>query len=236
MAELHFFYGTMSCGKSTLALQNHHNATAAGTHVLLFTKHDREGGAISSRIGLAQPAAVVDDELDLRAHVGAIVAAGTPVDVVICDEAQFYSPRQVEQLGAVVDDLDIDVQAFGLLADFQTRLFPGSQRLLELADRRSELQVDARCWCGARGTTNARTVDGLIQREGAQVVVGDVSDAEVAYEVLCRRHHRDGITRATSDQRAPTRSADVPGQSRSSWRAGSSALVESRWSSTSPAE
>ncbi|MCC5946962.1 MAG: thymidine kinase [Nitriliruptoraceae bacterium] len=199
MAELQFFYGTMNCGKSTLALQNHHNATAAGKHVLLCTKHDREGGRISSRIGLSQPAQVVTDELDLRAHVAARLSAGRPVDVLIADEAQFYTPAQVEQLAAIVDDLDIEVQAYGLLADFQTRLFPGSQRLLELADRRIELQVEARCWCGERGTTNARTVDGRIQREGAQVVVGDIGDAEVAYEVLCRRHHRDGVTRAIAD-------------------------------------
>jgi thymidine kinase len=202
VAELHFFYGTMNCGKSTLALQNHHNAVAAGKHVLLFTKHDRGGGTISSRIGLAQPATVVTDHLDLRAHVGAVVASGQPVDVLICDEAQFYSCEQVEQLGEIADDLDIEVQAFGLLTDFTTHLFPGTKRLLELADRRSELQVEARCWCGERGTSNARTIDGRIQREGAQVVVGDVGDAQVSYEVLCRQHHRTGITRAVADEPA----------------------------------
>lgn len=205
MAELHFFYGTMNCGKSTLALQIHHNAVAAGKHCLLFTRHDRGGGTIASRIGLAQPAAVVTDDLDLREHVGAMVIAGAAVDVLICDEVQFYSPRQIDELGGIVDDLDIEVHAFGLLTDFTTSLFPGSQRLLELADRRHELQVEARCWCGERGVLNARTVDGTIQREGAQVVVGDVGAGEVAYEVLCRRHHREGTTRHVADRR-PERS------------------------------
>ncbi len=199
VAELTFFYGTMNCGKSTLALQIHHNAVSAGKHCLLLTKHDRGGGTISSRIGLAQPAAVVTDDLDIVGFVRDLIAGGRAVDTLICDEVQFYSPAQVEGLAQVVDELDVDVQAFGLLTDFTTQLFPGSQRMLELADRRQELQVEARCWCGERGTLNARTVDGRIQREGEQVVVGDVDDAVVAYEVLCRHHHRQGITSATAD-------------------------------------
>ncbi|MEX2550761.1 MAG: thymidine kinase [Nitriliruptoraceae bacterium] len=200
MADLTFFYGTMNCGKSTLALQIHHNAVNAGKRCLLLTKHDRQGGTISSRIGLAQPAMVVTDDLDLRAEVSRLVADGRPIDVLICDEVQFYSSAQVEQLGEIVDLLDVEVQAFGLLTDFTTTLFPGSQRLLELADRRQELQVEAMCWCGQRGILNARTVDGRIQREGERVVVGDTDHGAVAYEVLCRRHHRDGTTRALADR------------------------------------
>jgi thymidine kinase len=160
--------------------------------VLLFTKHDRGGSTISSRIGLEQPAIIVHDRLDLHAYVTTVIDHGTPVDVLICDEAQFYSPEQVEQLARLVDEADVEVQCFGLLTDFTTVMFPGSRRLMELADRREALQVEARCWCGERGAMNARTVDGVIQREGEQVVVGDVDGGEVAYEVLCRRHHRDG--------------------------------------------
>ena len=205
MAELTFFFGTMNCGKSTLALQIHHNAVRAGKHVLLFTKHDRGGSTISSRIGLEQPAIIVHDDLDLHAYVKAVIDRGGAVDVLICDEAQFYSPSQVEQLSRLVDEAEVEVQCFGLLTDFTTAMFPGSQRLMELADRREALQVEARCWCGERGAMNARTVDGVIQREGEQVVVGDVDGGEVAYEVLCRRHHRDGVTSVMAD-RAPARS------------------------------
>lgn len=213
MGELTFFYGTMDCGKSTLALQMHHNAARAGKRMLLFSKHDRGGDAISSRIGLQQPAMTVDDDTDLHLVVVDAIRSGVPVDGIICDEAQFLTPEQVEQLARVADDLDVDVRAFGLLSDFMTRLFPGSQRLLELADHRHELQLEARCWCGAPGTHNARTVDGQIVREGAQVVVGDIEadhepgdpeqqrllEQTVAYEVLCRRHHRTGITRRVAD-------------------------------------
>lgn len=213
MGGLTFYYGTMNCGKSTLALQMHHNASAAGKVVLLLSKHDRGGGSISSRLGLRQPALTVDDDTDLHRVVVDAIRAGTPVDGVICDEAQFFAPAQIEQLARVADELDIDVRAFGLLTDFATRLFPGSQRLLELADHREELQLEARCWCGAPGTHNARTLHGEIVRDGAQVVVGDIEggtgpgqaeqqqllEDAVAYEVLCRRHHRTGITRRVAD-------------------------------------
>ncbi len=207
MAELTFFFGTMNCGKSTLALQIHHNAVRAGKHVVLLTKHDRGGSTISSRIGLEQPAIIVHDDLDLHAYVSAVMNSGTAVDALICDEAQFYSCQQIEQLARLVDEADVDVQCFGLLTDFTTAMFPGSQRLMELADRREALQVEARCWCGERGSMNARTVDGEIQREGEQVVVGDVDGGEIAYEVLCRRHHRDGVTSVTAD-RAPELARD----------------------------
>jgi len=213
MAELTFFFGTMNCGKSTLALQIHHNAVRAGKHVMLLTKHDRGGSTISSRIGLEQPAIIVHDDLDLHAYVAAVMNSGTAVDVLICDEAQFYSPTQIEQLARLVDEADVDVQCFGLLTDFTSAMFPGSKRLMELADRREALQVEARCWCGERGSMNARTVDGEIQREGEQVVVGDVDGGEVAYEVLCRRHHRDGVTSVTAD-RAPERDRTGSGRVR----------------------
>ena len=131
------------------------------------------------------------------------LTAGSRIDYLICDEVQFYTGEQVEQLARIVDELDIDVFGFGILTDFRTRLFEGSARMVELADRVETLQVQVLCWCGRRATHNARTVDGLMVVEGAQVVVGDTTDlganvaegAAVAYEVLCRRHHRSRKTR-----------------------------------------
>jgi thymidine kinase len=114
---------------------------------------------------------------------------------LVCDEAQFYTADQVDQLGRVVDELGADVHALGLLTDFRGRLFPGTARLLEVADERCELQVEARCWCGARATHNARLVDGRQVYDGDVVLVGDVaSDGEVSYELLCRRHWQAGDT------------------------------------------
>jgi thymidine kinase len=204
-----FFSGTMDCGKSTLALQMDHNHRAAGRSGQLFSKHDRAGESVlSSRLGLVGDAIEVGDDLDFWDVVVDCRMGGEKVDYLICDEAQFYSAQQVDQLARLVDEMDVDVFAFGITADFRTRLFPGSQRLIELADRVQVLQVEALCWCGARATHNARTVDGVMVVEGAQVVVGDVSaDAEVGYEVLCRRHHMRRMTRASA--RAVALSPDV---------------------------
>jgi thymidine kinase len=208
MAELVFFSGTMDCGKSTLALQMDHNHSARGRQGLIFTRNDRAGeGTLSSRLGLATQAVEVGDGLDFHAHVVAELSAGGRCDYLICDEAQFFTVEQVDQLARVVDDLGVDVFTFGITTDFRARLFPGSQRLIELADRVEVLQVEALCWCGARATHNARTVDGVMVVEGAQVVVGDVAaesgrfrrrEGSVGYEVLCRNHYRRRMTAATS--------------------------------------
>ena len=207
MAELVFFSGTMDCGKSTLALQMHHNHAARGRDGLLFTRQDRAGKAvISSRLGLTQGAHEVEDATDFWDDVIARRTRGHPVDYLICDEAQFYTAAQVEQLARVVDELGVDVFAFGISTDFRARLFPGAARLVELADRVEVLQVMALCWCGARATHNARTVGGTMVVEGAQVVVGDVDSRadEVGYEVLCRRHHMRRMTAAAARASSPS--------------------------------
>ncbi|WP_028048575.1 thymidine kinase [Cellulomonas sp. URHD0024] len=207
MAELVFFSGTMDCGKSTLALQMHHNHAARGRDGVLFTRQDRAGKAvISSRLGLTQRAHEVEDSTDFWADVIARRTHGHPVDYLIGDEAQFYTAQQVEQLARVVDELGVDVFAFGISTDFRARLFPGAARLVELADRVEVLQVMALCWCGARATHNARTVGGAMVVEGEQVVIGDVDSGadEVGYEVLCRRHHMRRMTAAAARAMSPS--------------------------------
>jgi thymidine kinase len=201
----------MDSGKSTLALQTAHNHQSRGRTGLIFTNKDRAGsGVISSRLGLSSPAIEVNSDLDIHKMVVDKLSMGERVDYIICDEAQFYESAQIDQLARVVDGLGIDVFAFGILADFRTRLFPGSARLVELADRVNTLQVEALCWCGSRATHNARTVGGVMVVEGEQVVVGDVApDAEVAYEVLCRRHHMRQVT-ARASRAAHTSSLPLP--------------------------
>ncbi len=198
MAELVFFCGTMDCGKSTLALQVDHNHRAAGRSGLVFTCHDRAGEAVlSSRLGLEVGALEVTPSLDFWEVVAQHENVAARVEYLICDEAQFYSADQVAQLARLVDERGVDVFAFGITVDFRTRLFPGSQRLVELADSVQMLQVEALCWCGARATQNARTLRGVMVLEGDQVLVGDTDErpGEVGYEVLCRRHHLAHQTR-----------------------------------------
>jgi thymidine kinase len=202
MAELIFYCGTMDSGKSTLALQTAHNHQSRGRTGLLFTNQDRAGaGKISSRLGLTSEAIEVPTDLDIHRMTVDLLSQGRKIDYVICDESQFYTPEQIEQLARIADGLGIDVYAFGILTDFRTKLFPGSARLVELADRVQTLQVEALCWCGERATHNARTIDGNMVTEGEQVVVGDTgSSSTIAYEVLCRRHHMRKVTARSSGQ------------------------------------
>ena len=191
----------MDCGKSTLALQVDHNQSRQGRHGLLVTQGDRSAGPqISSRVGLCRAAIEIDGATDLRLLVRERWAAGDRVDYLIVDEAQFLTDRQVDQLAELVDESHVDVYAFGLTTDFRTRLFPGTQRLLEVADDVQRVQVEVLCWCGLPGLLNARVVDGVMVRAGETVVVADTAPARlpgeepgsspaVRYQVLCRRHH-----------------------------------------------
>jgi len=196
VAVLRFSFGTMGSGKSTLALQIHHNLAAAGLRGVLLSQLDRDGAQVSSRLGVSSPAIEVGPELDLKE----LAKAHRPLDYLVCDEAQFYTPEQCDQLARVVDELEIDVYAFGLITDFRGLLFEGTKRLLEVADERIPMQVEARCWCGARATHNARVVNGVVVYEGEVVVVGDTESApatplfgdDVRYQLLCRRHWRAG--------------------------------------------
>ncbi|MBC7631361.1 thymidine kinase [Aeromicrobium sp.] len=213
MADLNFYSGTMDCGKSTLALQVDHNHRARGRVGRVFTSHDRAGKAtLSSRLGLAVAAIEVADDFHFWEYTVGELTQGGRIDYFVCDEAQFYTIDQINQLAKITDELSIDVFAFGILTDFRTQLFPGSLRLVELADHVHTLQVEALCWCGLRATHNARTEDGVMVTEGEVIVVGDVEDATrpvpmVGYEVLCRRHHRRRMTAATA--KASAMSPDV---------------------------
>jgi len=196
MSTLRFSFGTMGSGKSTLALQIHHNLASRDLHCLLLTCLDREGHQVTSRLGVQAPAIHVDDDLDLHA----LAVANWPLHYMVCDEVQFYTPAQCDQLALIVDDMEIDVYAFGLITDFRGLLFDGTRRMLEIADERVPLQVEARCWCGARATHNARVVNDFVVYEGETVVVGDTAQPgaqkmfgdTVRYELLCRRHFRTG--------------------------------------------
>ena len=200
MAELIYYCGTMDSGKSTLALQTAHNHQSRGRTGLIFTNNDRAGsGVISSRLGLSSPAIEVTPSMDLHRLVVDQLSMGERIDYIICDEAQFYESDQIDQLARIVDGLSIDVFAFGILADFRTKLFPGSARLVELADRVNTLQVEALCWCGSRATHNARTVGGVMVVEGEQVVRIDVDQTdEVQVKDKVKNIHPKYLDFATS--------------------------------------
>jgi thymidine kinase len=190
VAQLHYRHAAMNSGKSTMVLQYRHTYASCGRNGLLMTSLDRAGtGMVSSRIGLVADALEFGPATDLAELV--LSRPGARVDHVIVDEAQFLAPVQVDQLAGLVDDHGIDVFTFGLLSDFRGLQFPGSARLVVLADIVEALQVYPMCWCGQPARMNARVVSGVMVHDGATVVLGDTG-ADVGYVVLCRRHHRAG--------------------------------------------
>ena len=187
MAKLYFKYGAMGSSKSAQALITQFNYEELGMRVWLIKPSidDRDGAAIvKSRVGLFREADVIFPEDDLRPRYE---AAGK-CDVIIADEAQFLTPQQIDQLREIVDEADIPVLCFGLRTDFLTHLFPGSQRLMELADSMTEIKY---VWaCGSMSTVNARLdANGNILTEGSQVFLG----GNDSYIAMCHRCWRKKI-------------------------------------------
>ena len=181
MAKLYFKYGAMGSSKSAQALITRFNYLEKGMTVWLIkpSVDTRDGASlIRSRIGLACEAQIITPEQDL---IAAYRAAG-PHDVIIADEAQFFTPEQIDQLRELVDTEDLPVLCFGLRTDFQTHFFPGARRLMELADSITEIKTV--CACGSKATVNAR-IDafGNVVTEGSQILLG----GNDSYTAMCHR-------------------------------------------------
>ncbi len=191
MAKLYFYYSTMNAGKSTSLLQSSHNYRERGMRTLVYTAQfdQRGGGRVHSRIGLSSDARHFAAGSDLYDEIAG-EHAKDPLHCVLVDEAQFLQPLQVEQLAAIVDSRSIPVLCYGLRTDFRGELFPGSARLLALADELSELKTI--CHCGRKATMCARVgADGKAERDGEQVEIG----GNERYLSLCRRHYFEATGR-----------------------------------------
>ena len=187
MAKLYFKYGAMGSSKTATALITKYNYEERGMRVwLIKPAADRRDGefTLRSRIGLTAQCEAIGPECDLRKQY----AAHGRADVIIVDECQFLTGQQIDQLREIVDEADIPVLCFGLRTDFLTHLFPGSQRLMELADSITEIKNV--CACGSKATVNARLdANGNILTEGSQVFLG----GNDSYIAMCHRCWRKKI-------------------------------------------
>jgi len=188
MAKLYFKYGAMGSSKTAQALITKYNYEENDMKVWLIkpSADVRDGATVlRSRIGLEAMVDVVAPEADAYAMYRQRQA--DKVDVIIADECQFFTPEQIDQLRAIVDDFEVPVLCFGLRTDFQTKLFPGSRRLMEVADAIQEIKT--MCDCGTKATVNARISNGYIVTEGEQVVLG----GNDSYIAMCHKCWVQGI-------------------------------------------
>ena len=171
MAKLYFKYGVMGSSKTAQALITKFNYEDRGMSVWLIKPQidSRDGeGIVSSRAGLSAKAFVLSENENVYEEHQKL---DKPVDVIIVDECQFLTEEQVNQLSYLVIDYDVPVICFGLRADFRTKMFPGSKRLMEIADSITEIKTI--CSCGRKATVNVRLdANGKIVTEGEQVLIG----------------------------------------------------------------
>ncbi|MBR6406426.1 MAG: thymidine kinase [Lachnospiraceae bacterium] len=182
MAKLYFKYGTMGSSKTAQALITKFNYEERDMKVLLLKPaiDTREGeSVVRSRIGLSAPCIMVPSDRNL---LRLYLEEHRDIDVIIVDECQFLAPEQVDQLGIISMEYDIPVLCFGLATDFLTHLFPGSQRLFEIAE--SVTEIKSVCRCGAKATVNARFDEqGHVLFSGSQIMIG----GNDRYEAMCRK-------------------------------------------------
>jgi thymidine kinase len=193
LAKLYFTYAAMNAGKSTALLQAAFNYRERGMNTLIFTAAiDRRAGdgVVASRIGLKAPARVFDEATDLFAEIGEAIRADR-VACVFVDEAQFLSRDQAMQLARAVDQFNLPILCFGLRTDFRGELFPGSERLLAVADEIRELKTI--CHCGRKATMNLRVDEaGGAVGSGATIEIG----GNERYAPLCRKHFYERLAAA----------------------------------------
>ena len=196
MAKLYFRYGTMDSAKSMNLLAVAHNYRKQGKRVLLVKPRlDTRFGAgkISSRSGLEATAdLMVDAEttLDPRDFAN--------LDCVLVDEAQFLAPAVIEDLRRITVDPGVPVICYGLRTDFRTKLFPGAQRLMELADRIEEVKVTCQ-YCAKKAICNLRFVNGTPTVRGPQIQLG----ADESYAPVCWGHYDVATRQVSADTSGP---------------------------------
>ncbi|MCR4991082.1 MAG: thymidine kinase [Lachnospiraceae bacterium] len=181
MSKLYFKYGAMGSSKSAQALITQFNYEELGMKVWLIKPSidDRDGAdIIKSRIGLSRKAMIIKPDDSIYE----MYKDHKDCDVIISDESQFFTPKQIDELRAIVDDLDVPVICYGLRTDFRTKFFPGSMRLMELADSLTEIKTV--CSCGSKAMVNARLdPNGRIITEGSQVFLG----GNDSYKAMCHK-------------------------------------------------
>ena len=189
MAKLYFKYGAMGSSKTAQALITKYNYEENDLQVWLIkpSADTRDGVHIlRSRIGLEAQVQIISPEMNVYTIFQE--SKKDCCDVIIVDECQFMTPEQIDQLRHIVNDYNVPVMCFGLRTDFQTKLFPGSRRLMEVADTIQEIKTI--CDCGAKATVNARIDgEGYIVTEGAQVFLG----GNDAYIAMCHKCYIRGI-------------------------------------------
>lgn len=189
MAKLYFKYGAMGSSKTAQALITKYNYEENGLNVWLIkpSADTRDGlHTLRSRIGLEAQVQIIPPQADVLAIFEQ--EQKDTCNVIIVDECQFMTPSQIDQLRQIVNDYNIPVMCFGLRTDFQTKLFPGSLRLMEVADTIQEIKTI--CDCGSKATVNARIdSDGYIVTQGAQVFLG----GNDAYIAMCHKCYIRGI-------------------------------------------
>lgn len=175
----------MSSSKTANALMKKFNFEEHGRKVALIkpSVDTRYGKTIvKSRIGLESEAFWINKGDKIKDIVGNIGS----FQIIISDEAQFFTKYQIDELREFVDS-GIMVMCYGLKTDYTGHLFEGSRRLVEVCDTMRE--IPSMCAkCGRKAIINARYIGSKIIYEGNPIDIG----GEDKYITLCHQCWQSG--------------------------------------------
>lgn len=183
MANLHFHYGVMSSSKSAALIINAHNFTKNGTQTeVIKPSFDTRFGKqkIVSRIGLEWDAMTMPNLQTYR--------PAPETRVVLVDEVQFFSPSDIDKLVHIADTQGKIVMCYGLMTDSNEKIFPASQRLIEVGAKLHRMESNCQInGCMKMATHHLRfDAKGNVIRAGDQFALGDSN-----YKSVCRHHYNE---------------------------------------------
>lgn len=181
MAKLIFNYSAMGSGKTMDLLRTAFNYEENGLKVLVMKPSvDTKGGdSIVTRVGMSRK---VDYLIGVGTSIIDLISDSlSDVSCIFIDEAQFLSEQQVVDLFIISNNYDVPVICYGLRTDFRGNLFPGSSKLLGIAEELHEFK--SLCSCGEIARYNARRVNGKYIVDVDSVLIDGTS--EVEYVPLC---------------------------------------------------
>lgn len=191
MAKLVFKYGVMGSGKTLDLLRTAYNYEERGHNVIIAkptTDTKGKKNLVSRLKGIKRKTDfLIDvnnpmpDILEIRKACFDFKWPEQAPEIVLVDEAHLLPPYAIDALQGIVEDTNTDVICYGLRTDFQVKGFPGSDRLLQIADEL--IKLPAICDCGREATINARFINGVFTSRGEQVAID--GKGKTTYKSLC---------------------------------------------------
>lgn len=191
--------GTMNASKSAQLIMKAYNLERQGKKVLVFKPETdtRDGSYVVSRALQEKRKAIVikkEDENKMMMEV----LKNNP-DVILLDELQFFTVKQIEELVSISLVYNVDIYAYGLMMSYNGKMFEPIKRAIECGFRivTIEMQCDK---CNNDATHHLLHLDGELQVDGDYINVEDFNNKSQEYLSVCFSCYKKAVDIAKSQK------------------------------------